>query len=175
MWSGWGIRTLSADHASYNPFLYQLGAVWPHDNGIIALGFKRYGFGDEAARVAEAITEAASNLISFRLPELYAGTERRPNTFPVQYLGANLPQAWAAGSVFHLLRAMLGLQADAPNGCLYVDPQLPDWLTGVTLRKLTVGTAHLTLHCWREGARTCWDAQVDQGSLEVREKRWNPW
>jgi glycogen debranching enzyme len=175
MWSGWGIRTLSADHASYNPFLYQLGAVWPHDNGIIALGFKRYGFGAEAARVAEAITEAASNLVSFRLPELYAGTERRPNTFPVRYLGANLPQAWAAGSVFHLLRAMLGLQADAPNGCLYVDPQLPDWLTDVTLRKLTVGTARLTLHCWREGARTCWDAQVDQGSLDVREKPWNPW
>jgi len=36
MWSGWGIRTLSADHKSFNPYHYQIGAVWPHDNGFIA-------------------------------------------------------------------------------------------------------------------------------------------
>ena len=39
MWSGWGIRTLSAQNPAYNPFSYQRGSVWPHDNGIIALGF----------------------------------------------------------------------------------------------------------------------------------------
>jgi glycogen debranching enzyme len=39
MWSGWGIRTLSARNPAYNPFSYQLGSVWPHDNGLIALGF----------------------------------------------------------------------------------------------------------------------------------------
>src|SRR6478752_5074187 len=32
MWSGWGIRTLSADHPAFNPYNYQTGAVWPHDN-----------------------------------------------------------------------------------------------------------------------------------------------
>jgi glycogen debranching enzyme len=51
MWSGWGIRTLSADNPSSNPNSYQNGAVWPHDNGIIALGFRRYGFVEEAARI----------------------------------------------------------------------------------------------------------------------------
>ena len=44
MSSGWGIRTLSADHPAFNPYSYQNGSVWPHDNGLIALGFKRYGF-----------------------------------------------------------------------------------------------------------------------------------
>jgi glycogen debranching enzyme len=61
MWSGWGIRTLSADHVSFNPYDYQLGAVWPHDNSIIALGFKRNGFAAEAARVARDISGAASH------------------------------------------------------------------------------------------------------------------
>jgi len=57
VWSGWGIRTLSAQNPAYNPFSYQRGAVWPHDNGIIALGFKRYGFVAEAARIVRDISK----------------------------------------------------------------------------------------------------------------------
>ena len=45
--SGWGIRTLSALHPAFNPYSYQNGSVWPHDNSLIALGFKRYGFARE--------------------------------------------------------------------------------------------------------------------------------
>ncbi len=82
MWSGWGIRTLSAHNPAYNPFSYQRGSVWPHDNGLIALGFKRYGFDAEAARIARDISEAASYFVRYRLPELYAGVERRPVHFP---------------------------------------------------------------------------------------------
>lgn len=52
MWSGWGIRTLSADHPAFNPLSYQNGSVWPHDNGLIALGMRRYGFAAEACQVA---------------------------------------------------------------------------------------------------------------------------
>src|SRR3984893_13979823 len=100
MWSGWGIRTLSASNPAYHPFSYQRGSVWPHDNGIIALGFKRYGFAAEAARVARDISEAASYFVSYRLPELYAGIERRPGTFPVLYPQAIVTQARGGGSVF---------------------------------------------------------------------------
>ena len=175
MWSGWGIRTLSADNPAYNPIAYQRGSVWPHDNGLIALGFKRYGFGDEAARIARDISEAASYFVGYRLPELYAGVERRPRTFPVQYLGANVPQAWAAGSVFHLVQAILGIRADAPSQHLFVDPQLPKWLPDVTLRGLAVGKARLDLRVWRDGERTHWDASVSEGQLEVRQEPWQPW
>ncbi|MCA1646745.1 MAG: amylo-alpha-1,6-glucosidase, partial [Chloroflexi bacterium] len=112
-WSGWGIRTLPASHPAYNPYSYHRGSVWPHDNALIALGFKRYGFADECARVARDLFEAASYFEGYRLPELYAGLPRQPGTFPVQYLGANIPQAWAAGSVFHLLQAILGLRGEA--------------------------------------------------------------
>jgi glycogen debranching enzyme len=175
MWSGWGIRTLSSQHPAYNPFLYQLGAVWPHDNGIIALGFKRYGFAEAAGRVAQAMIEAAGNFVSSRMPELFAGTERQPHTFPVQYRGANIPQAWAAGSIFHLITALLGLRAEAPDGCLYIDPSLPAWLPDLRLRKLTLGTARLDLRCWREGEQTRWDANVLEGHLEVHHAPWRPW
>ena len=113
--SGWGIRTLSSRHPAYNPYSYQNGSVWPHDNGLIALGFKRYGYGAEAARIARDISEAASHFLMNQLPELYAGVARERGSFPVQYLGANVPQAWAAGSCFASLQAMLGIQPDAPN------------------------------------------------------------
>jgi glycogen debranching enzyme len=141
MCSGWGIRTLSDQHVSFNPYNYQTGAVWPHDNGIIALGFKRYGFHEQAAQIACEITGAAAYLILHQLPELYAGIHQDDTDFPVQYLGANVPQGWAAGSVFSLLQAMLGLTPDAPSQRLYVDPALPDWLPELTLRNLRVGDA----------------------------------
>lgn len=175
MWSGWGIRTLSARNPAYNPHSYQLGSVWPHDNGIIALGFRRYGFAAEAARIARAISEAASYFVSYRLPELYAGIERKPGTFPVLYPGANVPQAWAAGSVFHLLSAILGLRADAPNGRLFIDPALPSWLPDVTLHGVKVGTDVLDLRFWREDERSRWEVIAQIGGVQVLEHAWQPW
>ena len=139
MWSGWGIRTLSADNPSYNPNSYQNGAVWPHDNGIIALGFRRYGFVEEAARIARDISGAASYFMCHQMPELYSGMQRDPTNFPVQYLGANVPQAWAAGSCFAMLQMIVGFQPDAPAGKLYIDPALPVWLPELTIRDLQVG------------------------------------
>jgi glycogen debranching enzyme len=154
MWSGWGIRTLSADHPAFNPYNYQTGAVWPHDNALIALGMRRYGFAAEAAAVARDISRAASHFILNQLPELYAGLQRDPTNFPVQYLGANVPQAWAAGSSFMLLQAMLGLQQDAPHGKLYVDPALPDWMPDVTLTDLRLGRQKFDIKFWRDGKDT---------------------
>ena len=154
MWSGWGIRTLSAEHVSFNPYNYQTGAVWPHDNSLIALGMRRYGFAAEAAAVARDISAAASHFLLNQLPELYGGLQRDPTSFPVQYLGANVPQAWAAGSSFLLLQAMLGLQQDAPRGKLYVDPALPDWLPDLTLTDLRLGRHRFDIRFWRDGNET---------------------
>ncbi|WP_419760303.1 glycogen debranching N-terminal domain-containing protein [Acidisoma sp.] len=167
MWSGWGIRTLSAKHKSFNPYAYQLGAVWPHDNSIIAFGFKRYGFGAEAASVARDISRAASYFRNSQLPELYAGTQRDGTNFPVQYLGANVPQGWAAGSAFMLLQAMLGLVADAPHGKLYIDPGLPAWMPDVTLTDLDMGSQRFSIRFRREGDTTVHEVLAgDPGSVE---------
>jgi glycogen debranching enzyme len=81
MWTGWGIRTLSADRRVFNPYNYQTGSVWPHDNAIIAMGFKFYGFGPEAARVAHDVSVAASHFLLNQLPELYTAAERTETNF----------------------------------------------------------------------------------------------
>lgn len=154
MWSGWGIRTLSANHPSFNPYDYQTGAVWPHDNSLIALGMRRYGFAAEAAAVARDISGAASHFLLNQLPELYGGLQRDSTSFPVQYLGANVPQAWAAATPFMLLQTLLGIQQDAPRGKLYVDPALPDWLPDVTLIDLRLGRQRFDIRFWREGKDT---------------------
>jgi glycogen debranching enzyme len=169
MWSGWGIRTLSAEHASFNPYNYQTGSVWPHDNSIIALGMRRYGFAAEAAAVARDISGAASYFLLNQLPELYGGLQRDPTNFPVQYLGANVPQAWAAGTPFMLLQALLGLQQDAPSGKLYVDPALPSWLPDVTLTDLRLGRQCFDIRFWREGKDTLFE--VLTGKPEAVERR----
>ena len=157
MWSGWGIRTLSAQNPAFNPYNYQTGSVWPHDNSIIALGFKRYGFGVEAARIARDISDAGSHFMANQLPELYTTLERDETTFPVQYVGANVPQAWAAGSVFFLLQAILGIWPDAPHGKLCLDPLLPPWLPDITISDLRLGAHNFDIRFWRDGEVTKFD------------------
>jgi glycogen debranching enzyme len=134
------------------------------------MGLKRYGFAQEVNQIAEGIFDAGSCFANYRLPELYAGIKREVGNFPIPYLEANVPQAWAAASVFQLLQAILGLQADAPNNQLFIDPYLPEFLSQLTLRKLEVGTALVDLHFWREGDSTKWDATVLSGQLEIEKK-----
>ena len=153
MWSGWGIRTLSANHPAYNPHSYQNGSVWPHDNGIIATGFRRYGFATEASRIARDSSEAAKYFILHQVSELYAGIYRNPTNFPVQYLGANVPQAWAAGSVFAFLTTS-GFQPDAPNKRLFVDPVLPERLPNPRVLRSSSWSEKFDLRFWRDGEQT---------------------
>jgi glycogen debranching enzyme len=157
MWTGWGIRTLSANHPAFNPYNYQTGSVWPHDNAIIALGFKFYGFGAEAARIGHDISVAASHFLLNQLPELYTAFERDETVFPVQYIGANVPQAWAAGSAFMLTQALLGFLPDAPRNKLYVDPYLPRWLPDLTVQDVRVSKHKLDIRFWRESEETVFE------------------
>lgn len=145
MWSGWGIRTLSSHHPAYNPFSYQLGSVWPHDNVIAAAGFRRYGLDGEAAQVVKGIFDASARFRSFRLPELFAGIERDQGDFPVQYLGANVPQAWASGSIIHAMEVLLGLEADGSRRTLTLRPALPEWLPEVRVSSLGIGESRVSL------------------------------
>ncbi|MBV9230454.1 MAG: amylo-alpha-1,6-glucosidase, partial [Chloroflexi bacterium] len=168
MWSGWGIRTLSRNNPAYNPYSYQRGSVWPHDNGIIAAGFKRYGLADEANFVIRGMFDAIERFDAYRPPEVFAGIQRDGNVdFPALYPGgANIPQAWATGSIFHMIQAILGLRADAPHKRLYVHPTLPDWLPDIELYRLRIGPCAVSLRFWLEGENSRWevaDIQTDQG------------
>lgn len=173
LWSGWGIRTLSSRHRAFNPFSYQNGSVWPHDNSIIALGMKRYGFIREMHRVSRAICDAASYFASNRLPELFAGIDRSEVPFPLRYVGANVPQAWATGAIFAIVQALIGFQPDAPRHRLGLDPALPDWLAELEISNLRFAGRRLDLLLRHEGGITRFEvtggdpAGVEQRAMAV--------
>jgi glycogen debranching enzyme len=140
--SGWGIRTLASTEARYNPMSYHNGSVWPHDNGLIAAGFGRYGLRRQVTRVLEGLFLASHFLELRRMPELFCGFDRRTREGPTLYPVACLPQAWASGAVFMLLDACLGLSIDAANQEVRLDnPVLPEWLPEVRISRLQVGAA----------------------------------
>jgi glycogen debranching enzyme len=122
LFSGWGVRTLAEGEGRYNPIGYHVGTVWPFDNAFIAWGLRRYGFKDEAARIAAGILDAAE-FFEGRLPEAFGGYAREMTKYPVQYPTACSPQAWSTGTPLLLLATMLGLQPLGEH--LVVDPALP--------------------------------------------------
>jgi glycogen debranching enzyme len=130
MFTGWGIRTLSSENAGYNPIGYHRGTVWPHDNAIISAGLARYGYRDDANRVAMAMFEA-SVFTDYRLPEVFAGFPRSHGRFPVRYPTACSPQAWATAAPFLWLRTMLGIEPE--DGKLSCDPHIPKEMGRVLL------------------------------------------
>ena len=131
LFSGWGVRTMAVGEGGYNPIEYHNGTVWPHDNAFVAAGLERYGYREEAARIAEAVLEAAT-FFGYRLPEVFAGYERERTIAPVEYPTASSPQAWATGTPLLLIRVLLGLEAR--DGELVADPFLPPAVRTLALR-----------------------------------------
>src|SRR3972149_10975418 len=96
--------------------------------------------------IATALFDAAISADYFRLPELFCGFTRRTPNRPVSYPIACSPQAWAAGSPFLMLQAMLGISARAHVNLLTVNkPHLPTWLNTVEGRNLAVGGSRISL------------------------------
>lgn len=152
MFSGWGIRTLSADEKAYNPNSYHLGSVWPHDNALIANGLKRYGFDSAVRRIFSGLFEAATHFDQYRMPELFTGYRREDYGEPVRYPVACHPQAWAAGSIPYVLTTMLGLEADGfAKKLRVVRPMLPDFVSYLELHDLHVGDGRISLRFRCEG------------------------
>ncbi|MFJ8794630.1 glycogen debranching N-terminal domain-containing protein [Streptomyces sp. NPDC102462] len=105
--SGWGVRTLASGQGAYHPLSYHRGAVWPHDNALIALGLARYGLHDEARTVAHALVDAAT-ATGHRLPEVLAGYARTRHTEPVPHPHACVRESRSAAAPLALLTAVGG-------------------------------------------------------------------
>ncbi|WP_140723945.1 amylo-alpha-1,6-glucosidase [Pseudomonas sp. Hp2] len=150
---GWGVRTLAIGQARYNPMSYHNGSVWPHDVALCAAGLARYGEREAAVRLLEEMFDAAVHF-DMRLPELFCGFPRLPGQPPIAYPVACLPQAWAAGSVFMLLQACLGIRIEAARAMVEIDhPRLPEGVDRLQLRGLQVGQERLDLSFERSGRR----------------------
>lgn len=171
LFSGWGVRTLSRRHPSYNPFAYHLGAVWPVENATFLLGLKRYGLDEHVERLATGLLDAAGRCHQLRLPEALGGHGRDETPAPTIYPRSNSPQAWSASAVILLVQAMLGLYPFAPARTLaLVRPRLPPWLDAVTLRRVRVGDATVSLRFERASDGTTRHEVIErQGHLLVVE------
>jgi glycogen debranching enzyme len=144
--SGWGVRTVAASEACYNPMGYHIGSVWPHDNALIALGLARYGLGEKALQLLNGLFEAGTYFELHRMPELFCGFPRDPGEGPVLYPVACAPQAWSAASVFLLLQACLGLEISGLDRRIYFTrPQLPASLGELRIHNLEVCGATIDL------------------------------
>jgi glycogen debranching enzyme len=158
LWSGWGVRTMSASDGGYNPLSYHNGTVWPHDNSLIAWGLARYGRWSEAQRIFRRMLNAAGHF-DHQLPEVFAGLPRTETPFPIAYPTAARPQAWAAGTPVLLLQQLLGLQPERRQHQLrsVATGTLPTW----------AGTLRIS------GIRAferVWDVRVDEAMVRVEER-----
>ncbi|MGZ4291999.1 MAG: amylo-alpha-1,6-glucosidase, partial [Gaiellaceae bacterium] len=155
LWSGWGVRTMSAADAGYDPLGYHTGTVWPHDCSLIAQGFARYGRWREAQAVAKALVEAAP-FFDGSLPEVFSGIARLEAPFPVAYPVSAHPQAWGAGAVVLLLQVLLGLAPNRRTRALETQApgELPAWLGDVRLTGV------------RAFGRS-WEARLEDGRVSV--------
>jgi len=166
--SGWGVRTLAATEARYNPMSYHNGSVWPHDNSLIAAGFARYGLKSEALRLMTGLFDASLFFDLHRLPELFCGFARRAGESPTQYPVSCSPQAWASGSALLLLQSCLNLRVLGTEGrVVFMKPVLPEYLQAVSIRGLRVRDAVLDLVILRHGNDTAIDVPRKEGDVEV--------
>jgi glycogen debranching enzyme len=155
MFSGWGLRTMSAEERVFNPLSYHRGSVWPHDNSLVVHGMALNEFRGPALRVLTTLFQAALRFRDYRLPELFCGVQRREYDDPVHYPVSCSPQAWASGALFLMLNSVLGIRPSAQRKELnIVNPELPDWLEHLHIRNLRIGQSRVGLDFARRGART---------------------
>lgn len=171
MFSGWGIRTIGAGETRYNPMSYHNGSVWPHDNALIGLGFSQYHFQDHVSQILSALLDVSRDVELNRLPELFCGFHKRSGDHgPTLYPVACAPQAWAAGSVFLLLRACLGLSIRGTERQISFDkPALPKGLNELSIRNLRVGDASVDLLVHRRDYGVVVEATRKRGEIEIFE------
>jgi glycogen debranching enzyme len=166
--TGWGIRTIAATEARYNPLSYHNGSVWPHDNALIAAGFARYRLTHLAAKILGGFFEASAMLDLNRLPELFCGFPRDIGKGPTLYPAACSPHASSAGAAFLLLQSSIGLTIDASrNRIVLTRPVLPDYLEQVGVRNIHVRDASVDLMLHRTGDTVAVTVERRSGVLEV--------
>lgn len=150
--SGFGLRTLAASSAGFNPLSYHCGSVWAHDTAIAIAGLSRTpGTTSRAALVSlvEGLLSVAEGF-RYRLPELYGGHARGELSAPLPYPASCHPQAWAAASAVAVAAALLGIQPDVPAGTVALAPVT----TGAAPRSvsgLRVGDAPVAVHVGPDG------------------------
>lgn len=166
--SGWGIRSVAASEARYNPMGYHNGGVWPHDNALIASGFSHYGMAEKTARLFNGMFDAAMYFDLHRVPELFCGFPRDEGEGPILYPVACAPQAWSAASVFLFFQACIGVRISAIDSKIsFVRPLLPPFLNEARILNLRVAGASVDLALVRHGQDISVNVLRRQGNVHI--------
>ncbi|MGH7713099.1 MAG: amylo-alpha-1,6-glucosidase [Gemmatimonadaceae bacterium] len=166
--NGWGVRTVAASEARFNPMSYHNGSLWPHDNALIALGLARYASKESALRILTGLFEASTFMDLNRLPELFCGFPRYSGQGPTLYPVACSPQAWASAAVFQLLCACVGLTfSPAKPQLLFEHPVLPAYLSWVKVTNLQVGAGFVDLMLTRHAYDVSINVTQKAGDVDV--------
>ena len=166
--SGWGVRTVAAGQARYNPLSYHNGSIWPHDNSLIASGLAKYGCKNLAGRILLGLLDASGWADLRRLPELFCGLDRSRGEGPTLYPVACSPQAWAAGAVFLLVQACLGASIQgACNRIVFDRPYLPKGIPQLWIKGLRSSSASVNLFFERKNDAVRVEVTDQQGDIDV--------
>jgi glycogen debranching enzyme len=167
--SGWGVRTIAASEKRFSPMSYHNGSIWPHDNALIGFGCTQMPDKELTCRILSGLFDASILLDLHRLPELFCGFPRQSGIGPTLYPTACSPQAWAAGAVFLLLQACLGLTVRAAeNTIFFFYPRLPDSLSEISIRGLRVGQSSIDLEIFRHKETVIVNPTNGNGDLKVQ-------
>lgn len=100
LFTDYGIRCLSSDSCYFDEKAYQRGAVWPHDNFMIAYGLDKRGYKNEAKELKNRLLDSLDKIGSF--PE-YIGVDRHGKYIPNENMRIKAcdPQAWTVGAYYY--------------------------------------------------------------------------
>jgi glycogen debranching enzyme len=106
-----------------------------------------------------------------RLPELFCGVDRRGGEGPTLYPVACSPQSWAAGAVFMMLQACLGISIEGGEKRLVFEhPYLPEGIPQLWIRRLCVADCQCSLFLERDNGVVRIEVLEKQGELNVTVK-----
>ena len=166
--SGWGVRTVAESELRFNPMSYHNGAIWPHDNSLLAAGAARYDDKTFPLRILNAQFEAARNFDLLRLPETFCGFRRKGRELPLQSPVACSPQSASAGATFLLLQSVLGITIDAlDRQVVLAHPVMPEGFEEIRVRNLCVGEASVDFTVRRHGGSVSASVERREGKLDL--------
>src|SRR5438874_1358034 len=123
--------------------------IWKSEPAPQACGLQltRYSPGPELKRWSREKPQKSSGMrfSDDRIPELFCGFSRdhRFNSGPGEYLVSCSPQAWGAGSLFHILQTLAGVQANIFEGWLRIDPLATPLYRRLRVEGMRVGDGSL--------------------------------
>ncbi|MCF3120648.1 glycogen debranching protein [Streptomyces arenae] len=148
--TGWGLRSLGAKEAAYNPFGHRGGAVRVHETAVAVAGLAAAGYEKEASSLLRGLLAAAESF-GHRLPEMYAGEQRTEGGAPLPHPAACRPAATAAAAGVHVLTALAGVRPDAPAGTVTLRPVRSAPLGELGLTALSIAGAPFSVRVSRLG------------------------